>query len=285
MAESSRTVLPLAVISSPLARPYPKSNPHSSPLSRSSCSIPEKTKLRHRRRASRPVWVAGCVEEVCPLPLLLLEGAGSRYVREYEHRTLATVADRRLPLFRPHRATRRRTSPFRHFVVSPRAYSPAWSPRNQRPPRFGVCAAVPVPTPAAAARWLSSPWGDFVPIQPRLDFCFYILHVNPRWLNRCWLRSHWSSSCRRRFWDLGAVARRRAMRRTVAALRRRRRRASGDASPLAPPCAEPFRLGPSYRRAPLLCFVASTRKKTTGEREGTREDEIMTCGPYFISVQ
>ena len=226
--------------------------------------------MSRHRRASRPVWVAGCVEEVCPLSLLLLEGAGSRYAWEYEHRTLATVADRRLPLFRPHRANRRRTSPFRHFGVSPRASRPAWSPRNQRPPRFGVCAAVTVPTPAATAPWPSSSWRDLVPIQPRLDFCFYILHVDPRWSNRRRLRSHWPSSCRRRVWDLGAAARRRATRRTVAALRRRCRRASGDAPPLASPCAELFRLGPSHRRAPLLCFIASTRKKTTGERRHGR---------------
>ncbi|BAF04603.1 Os01g0268000 [Oryza sativa Japonica Group] len=112
-----------------------------------------------------------------------------------------------------------------------------------------------------------------------------MLHVDPRWLNRRWLRSHWSSLCRRRFWDLGAVDRRRAARRTIAALRRRRRRVSGDAPPLAPPCAEPFRLGPSHHHAPLLCSVASGRKKTTGRKKRTREGEIMTCGPHFISVQ
>uniref|UniRef100_A0A0E0MUE8 Uncharacterized protein n=1 Tax=Oryza rufipogon TaxID=4529 RepID=A0A0E0MUE8_ORYRU len=84
---------------------------------------------------------------------------------------------------------------------------------------------------------------------------------------------------------LGVVDRRRAARRTIAALRRRRRRVSGDAPPLAPPCAEPFRLGPSHRRAPLLCSVANGRKKTTGRKKRTREGEIMTCGPHFISVQ
>uniref|UniRef100_A0A0E0FJV8 Uncharacterized protein n=1 Tax=Oryza nivara TaxID=4536 RepID=A0A0E0FJV8_ORYNI len=231
------------------------------------CRTPGGRGPRRRRRASRPVWVAGCVEEVPALLLLLLEGARSRYAREDERQTPANVADRRLPLFRLHHAARRQTPPFRHFVVSPRACSIAWTPRSQRPPRFGVCAAVTVPTPAATAPWPSSSWRDLVPIQPRLDFCFYMLHVDPKWLNRRWLRSHWSSLCRRRFWDLGAVDRRRAARRTIAALRRRRRQVSGDAPPLAPPVrrAIPARAVASSRAAPLL------RREWKEEDDGEKE--------------
>uniref|UniRef100_A0A0D3GGG6 Uncharacterized protein n=1 Tax=Oryza barthii TaxID=65489 RepID=A0A0D3GGG6_9ORYZ len=48
--------------------------------------------------------------------------------------------------------------------------------------------------------------------------------------------------------------RRRAARRAIATLRRRLRRVSGDAPPLAPPCAKSFLLGPSrcMDAAPLL---------------------------------
>uniref|UniRef100_A0A0E0G282 Uncharacterized protein n=1 Tax=Oryza nivara TaxID=4536 RepID=A0A0E0G282_ORYNI len=103
---------------------------------------------------------------------------------------------------------------------------------------------------------------------------------DPRWLNRHWLRSYWPPLCRRRFWDLGAAARRRAARRAVAALRRRRRRVSGDA-PLAPPCAESFRLGPPRRTdaAPLL--RREREVEDDGEERKERERE-KPCGTHIV---
>uniref|UniRef100_A0A0D9ZJK2 Uncharacterized protein n=1 Tax=Oryza glumipatula TaxID=40148 RepID=A0A0D9ZJK2_9ORYZ len=82
----------------------------------------------------------------------------------------------------------------------------------------------------------------------------------------CRLHSNRSPLRRRRSCDLSTTTRR-----GVAAPRRRRRRVSGDVPPLAPPCAEPIRLGPSHHRAPLLGSAASGRKKTTGKRKNERE--------------
>uniref|UniRef100_A0A0E0EV81 Uncharacterized protein n=1 Tax=Oryza meridionalis TaxID=40149 RepID=A0A0E0EV81_9ORYZ len=62
------------------------------------------------------MWVVVCGEEVLALLLPPLEGAGSRWTKRTGRRTPSSLADRRLPLFRPHRAARRRTPPFRHSV-------------------------------------------------------------------------------------------------------------------------------------------------------------------------